>query len=114
VASADDAKIAAGMPGTGAEKLLGRGDFLLVVKGQVTRFQAAYVSEREIGQMIGRMKVNNRVKATWQHEPRPQALAATGTYGASPSPPTDQAATTFKPKRRGLGMMLGHQLRLIK
>jgi S-DNA-T family DNA segregation ATPase FtsK/SpoIIIE len=38
VASADDAKVATGIPGTGAEKLLGRGDFLLVAKGQVTRF----------------------------------------------------------------------------
>jgi DNA segregation ATPase FtsK/SpoIIIE, S-DNA-T family len=43
VASADDARVAAGIAGTGAEKLQGRGDFVVVAAGQVTRFQAAYV-----------------------------------------------------------------------
>ena len=52
VASPEDAKVAAGMRGTGAEKLLGRGDFLLVNKGQVVRFQAAWVEEREIREWI--------------------------------------------------------------
>ncbi|MCS6845130.1 MAG: DNA translocase FtsK [Caldilineales bacterium] len=49
VASADDARVAAGIAGTGAEKLLGRGDFLLVARGEVIRFQAAYVAEEELG-----------------------------------------------------------------
>jgi len=48
VASPEDAKVAAGLAGTGAERLLGRGDFLLVIKGQITRLQAAYISAREI------------------------------------------------------------------
>jgi len=33
-------------------KLLGRGDFLLVNKGQVVQFQAAWVEEREIAEWI--------------------------------------------------------------
>ena len=41
VTSPDDARVAAGIGGTGAEKLAGRGDFLLVAGGQVIRFQAA-------------------------------------------------------------------------
>lgn len=41
VASTDDARVAAGMGGTGAEKLAGRGDFLLIACGQIIRFQAA-------------------------------------------------------------------------
>ncbi|MBI5651103.1 MAG: hypothetical protein HZC40_11770 [Chloroflexi bacterium] len=41
VTSADDARVAAGIGGTGAEKLAGRGDFLLIAGGQVIRFQAA-------------------------------------------------------------------------
>jgi len=49
VASPEDAKVAAGTGGTGAEKLLGRGDFLLVNRGQVVRFQAAWVDE---GRMV--------------------------------------------------------------
>ena len=47
VTSADEARLAAGMPGTGAEKLGGRGDFFLVLKGQTTRFCAAYLSPQE-------------------------------------------------------------------
>lgn len=43
VGSADDARVASGISGSGAEKLTGRGDFLAVAGGQVTRFQAAYV-----------------------------------------------------------------------
>jgi S-DNA-T family DNA segregation ATPase FtsK/SpoIIIE len=43
VASPEDAKLASGRAGTGAERLLGRGDFLLVARGQEIRFQAARV-----------------------------------------------------------------------
>ncbi|HNS51900.1 MAG TPA: DNA translocase FtsK [Anaerolineae bacterium] len=43
VASPEDAKVASGLPNTGAERLLGQGDFLLIAKGQVMRLQAAYI-----------------------------------------------------------------------
>jgi S-DNA-T family DNA segregation ATPase FtsK/SpoIIIE len=110
VASADDAKIAAGIPGTGAEKLLGRGDFLLVAKGNITRFQAAYINEPEIRQLVSRMNTGGRSSRRWLTE-EAQATAATGTDGrAAP----EMAAPPVMPKRRGLGLMLGHQLRLIK
>lgn len=107
VASADDAKIAAGIPGTGAEKLLGRGDFLLVAKGHVTRFQAAYVNEQEIRQIVGRMNAGGRHSRRWLTEAE-SVQAATGTDGRAviAAPPA--------PKKRGLGLMFGHQLRLIK
>lgn len=52
VLSAQDAAIAAGIKGSGAEKLLGRGDFLLVVAGELVRFQAAYVAPEEIAVMV--------------------------------------------------------------
>ena len=48
VASAEDARVAAGIGGTGAEKLAGRGDFLLVAGGQIIRFQVARASVEEI------------------------------------------------------------------
>ena len=48
VASADDARVAAGIGGTGAEKLAGRGDFLLVASGQVIRFQAAHLGAQSV------------------------------------------------------------------
>jgi S-DNA-T family DNA segregation ATPase FtsK/SpoIIIE len=44
VGSVEDARVAAGISGTGAEKLLGRGDFVLVAAGQTVRFQAGWIS----------------------------------------------------------------------
>jgi S-DNA-T family DNA segregation ATPase FtsK/SpoIIIE len=52
VVSPEDAKVATGVAGTGAERLGGRGDFLLVVRGDVVRFQAAYASKKEITQTV--------------------------------------------------------------
>ncbi len=52
VTSADDARVAAGIGGTGAEKLAGRGDFLLIAGGQVIRFQAAQVSARDLAASV--------------------------------------------------------------
>jgi DNA segregation ATPase FtsK/SpoIIIE, S-DNA-T family len=48
VASAEDARIASGIAGTGAEKLAGRGEFLLIAAGQTIRFQSAWLSTEEI------------------------------------------------------------------
>jgi len=48
VTSAEDARVAAGIGGTGAEKLAGRGDFLLIAVGQMIRFQAAQVGAHNI------------------------------------------------------------------
>jgi S-DNA-T family DNA segregation ATPase FtsK/SpoIIIE len=107
VASADDAKIAAGIGGTGAEQLMGRGDFLLVAKGQVTRFQGAYVSEGEIGRLVGKLSEGSRQSRRWLAEEAEQELA-TGTDGRI------VRSGPVKGKRRGLGLMFGHQLRLIK
>ncbi len=47
VGSVEDARVAAGVSGTGAERLLGRGDFLAVTSGQTTRFQAAWLPQRD-------------------------------------------------------------------
>lgn len=52
VASPEDAKVATGLAGTGAERLLGQGDFLVVAKGQATRMQAAYISTDEIERLV--------------------------------------------------------------
>ncbi|MCC6191606.1 MAG: DNA translocase FtsK [Anaerolineales bacterium] len=48
VGSAEDARVAAGQAGTGAEKLLGRGDFVLVAAGHLVRFQAAWIPAGEL------------------------------------------------------------------
>jgi S-DNA-T family DNA segregation ATPase FtsK/SpoIIIE len=43
VASKDEARYASGITDSGAEKLEGKGDFLLVSKGDTVRFQAAWI-----------------------------------------------------------------------
>ena len=48
VVSAEDARVAAGVGGTNAERLTGRGDFVAVYGPGLIRFQAAYVSAGEI------------------------------------------------------------------
>jgi S-DNA-T family DNA segregation ATPase FtsK/SpoIIIE len=73
VASPEDAKVASGLAQTGAERLLGQGDFLVVAKGQVTRIQAAYISPQETEQVVGRLAEDSQAAR--------QLLAATGTGG---------------------------------
>jgi S-DNA-T family DNA segregation ATPase FtsK/SpoIIIE len=57
VTSAEDARTATGWSGTGAERLLGRGDFLAVAEGRVSRFQAAHVSLAEIEETVAGLGV---------------------------------------------------------
>jgi DNA segregation ATPase FtsK/SpoIIIE-like protein len=64
VISGDDAKVAAGRHGTGAETLTGRGDFLAVTGGKTIRFQAAYTEDGELRQVF----------ADWREEPAGEDL----------------------------------------
>lgn len=50
--SAEEARAATGWSGTGAERLLGRGDFLAVAEGRVMRFQVAHVAPDEIREVV--------------------------------------------------------------
>ncbi|HET19028.1 MAG TPA: hypothetical protein ENO16_00265 [Chromatiales bacterium] len=61
------------MAGTGAEQLLGQGDFLVVAKGQVTRMQAAYIAVDEIRDLVAALQAGERPALP---------AAATGTDGA--------------------------------
>lgn len=77
VASPEDGRVATGLKGAGAEKLMGRGDFLLVIKGEVMRFQAAYVSDEEIREILERLRQGGRTSRRWPAE----VLVGTGTGG---------------------------------
>ena len=68
VSSASDARTAAGWSGTGAERLMGRGDFLAVAEGRLIRFQAAHVSPEEIQGVVQRI-----VGQPWTVEAQPPA-----------------------------------------
>lgn len=60
VTSPEDARVATGLKQTGAERLLGRGDFLLVVRGRVYRFQAAYVPPEEVEDIVAALRGGKR------------------------------------------------------
>jgi DNA segregation ATPase FtsK/SpoIIIE-like protein len=55
VVSPEDAKVATGVAGTGAERLSGRGDFLLLVRGEMVRLQAAYASTKDVDQIVNEL-----------------------------------------------------------
>jgi len=76
VTSATDARVAAGWSGTGAERLQGRGDFIAVAEGRLTRFQAAHVTEGEIREVVGQLAQGRRAVSV---PPSPQ-----------PSPPGER------------------------
>jgi S-DNA-T family DNA segregation ATPase FtsK/SpoIIIE len=55
VTSPEEAKIATGYAGTGAERLRGPGDFIAVTGGQITRFQAAYISTPQMAALVEKL-----------------------------------------------------------
>jgi DNA segregation ATPase FtsK/SpoIIIE, S-DNA-T family len=60
VVSSDDARVAAGVGGTGAERLSGRGDFVAVSGTGVIRFQAAHISLDETRSVVRRLSAGER------------------------------------------------------
>jgi len=56
VTDTNDAYVASGISGTGAERLLGKGDFLVVAGGDVVRMQGAYISEAEVRDLVTRLR----------------------------------------------------------
>jgi len=55
VASREEARYATGIKESGAEKLAGKGDFLLIAKGEPIRFQAAWLSTDDLQQVTTRV-----------------------------------------------------------
>jgi len=60
VTSVEDARVASGLGGSGAERLSGRGDFLAVSAAGITRFQAAFISSAEITALVQRLQSGHR------------------------------------------------------
>jgi S-DNA-T family DNA segregation ATPase FtsK/SpoIIIE len=90
VASPEDAKVATGLAQTGAERLLGQGDFLVVAKGQVTRMQAAYIADERLRELVARLREGSR----------PLLLAATGTDGQRDGPSVTGLSAWLRPHLR--------------
>ncbi len=55
VVSSEDARVAAGIGGTGAERLSGHGDFIAVTAGQIYRFQAAHLAPSDMSSVARRL-----------------------------------------------------------
>ncbi len=68
VTSPEEAKIATGIAGSGAEKLLGRGDFLLVSHGQTWRFQAAYIDTDQAERTVQVLLRHTRQSRRWMED----------------------------------------------
>ena len=70
---AAEAQAATGVPGTGAEALLGDGDFLVVLGGEVSRFQAAIATGEEVERTVGLLAAcaAARTEAAAQRRPAP-------------------------------------------
>ena len=60
VTSIEDARVATGLGGSGAERLMGRGDFLAVSAAGLTRFQAAFISPPQIEVVANRLQTGQR------------------------------------------------------
>ena len=70
VLSSEDARIASGVAGSGADKLMGRGDFLLFAKGEATRVQVAFISPEEMRQTVNHL--GGQPESLRRQEPRRQ------------------------------------------
>jgi|YNPNPStandDraft_1061719.scaffolds.fasta_scaffold33957_2 S-DNA-T family DNA segregation ATPase FtsK/SpoIIIE len=81
VVSAEDARAAAGIGGTGAERLEGHGDFIAVAEGRVHRFQAAYITPEETRRLV------EALRARWAgEEPAPSEVEGETEWEAGPPP----------------------------
>jgi S-DNA-T family DNA segregation ATPase FtsK/SpoIIIE len=65
VASRDEARYATGISDSGAEKLEGRGDFLLVAKGELVRFQAAWLGKDDFERVANTLADGGRLSRRW-------------------------------------------------
>jgi len=101
VVSADDARIAAGIPKSGAERLTGRGDFLCIANGEALRFQARAVTAADIQTSLGTTLrpalpvVAATPPAAWKPEPETVAVL-----------PVVAEADTLTPQQRELVELL--------
>ena len=71
VASKDEARYATGLADSGAEKLEGRGDFLLVAKGEQVRFQSAWLGPHDLKQVLAALSHGGRATRRWT-DPAPE------------------------------------------
>lgn len=75
VASRDEARYASGITDSGAEKLEGKGDFLLIAKGESVRFQAAWLGPEDLERVSLVLREGSRGERRWSGSPSPSPAA---------------------------------------
>lgn len=86
VASRDEARYATGVNDSGAERLEGKGDFVLVAAGQTLRFQAAWIGPKDLEHAKALMQ-DTASPPQWAR-PGPPPPASSHALPATPSPGT--------------------------
>jgi S-DNA-T family DNA segregation ATPase FtsK/SpoIIIE len=99
VASKDEARYASGVTDSGAEKLEGKGDFLLVAKGDTVRFQAAWIGSRDFHSIAAHIQSGRCGSSAWS-----QALSSAAgerlPQSNEPAPPVYADGYGHRPLRR--------------
>lgn len=65
VAGRDEARYASGITNSGAEKFDGKGDFLLITKGEHVRFQAAWLGPKDLNVIAEQLCTGQRISRRW-------------------------------------------------
>lgn len=91
VTSIEDARVAAGWSGTGAERLTGNGDFLAIAEGRMLRFQAAYINEEELAHELSARGWETRTEPEpiRVDAPRPEVVLPPPAPEPEPDPVTE-------------------------
>lgn len=91
VASKDEARYATGAPDSGAEKLEGRGDFLLVMKGNMVRFQSAWLGADDLSAVAQRLQQGGSSADGWRKpaaQSSPRAVKSSRAQQSEAAPAT--------------------------
>lgn len=66
VTGKNEARYAAGIPDSGAEKLDGKGDFLLICNSEVVRFQAAWIGPSDMRRVSEKLSMDGIADGAWE------------------------------------------------
>jgi S-DNA-T family DNA segregation ATPase FtsK/SpoIIIE len=95
VASRDEARYATGVNDSNAEKLEGKGDFLLVAKSEVVRFQAAWLGKKDLSCVIDTLAEGGRLSRRWN---------TSGASNVAPPQQSHRVRSDQKPQRPSSGL----------
>jgi S-DNA-T family DNA segregation ATPase FtsK/SpoIIIE len=120
VPSPEDARVATGVAASGAESLLGRGDFILAVRGQTHRFQAAYLGSREVGHLVEQLGAGLAVTRTpagrdtaWPSQRAPSVSVANSDRPTKAGALQPWQAAMLRPMGSATGVARAAQARLL-